>query len=1852
MMLRYILTILSIVALVVGFDAAVLRAQTAEDHHAAGMVNGSLPFAFVANRGQVVDTRGEPRPDVLYTAESNNARVFVRGSAISYVFDRVEKLADVVDGRSGVTVNESEEAPFGVVEQYRMDLELIGANERVRVVEEHQVPGRRNYYLGHAPDGILGVPAFQKITLQSVYPKIDMVLSTTDGGMKVDFIVHPGGRPSDIRMRYVDSRGVRLNGDGSVTATTPLGELTESAPVSFQTIGGSERRVATHFRQDGDIIAFAIDHYDATRTLVIDPVRRWATYYGGSNNELLLGGDPTEVDRGGNAIITGYVDGNNFPATTGAHQTTYANGSDAIAVKFNGNGVLQWATYYGGSQQDLAHGVVSDTSLNVYIAGHTLSNNFPVQNAAQNAYNNRRDAFVVKFDKFGARQWATYYGGAYLDDGYGFAADSSGSVSVLITSQSSGMHTNGMTAKPSGTPSGFGDDDTKNDVLIAKFSQLGALQWATYFGGSNNDFAYAVGTDTSQSIIITGWTYSTDLPMLNAAQTTNGGNGDAFVARYNKNGTRLWSTYYGGSARENDDAASGALGFVGVATDLAGNIFIGGVTGGSFPVTAGAMQATFGGVRDGYIIKFNATGAVQWATYWGSTGDEVGSGVAAKPDGSVLLTGWTASTTLTMTNCNICFNSGQRDAYIVRVNRDGVREFSDYYGGTSNDEGHGISFDPYGSMVVAGNTWSTNFPVMNAAQFGKGGGSTANADAFVVLFCDPIKPMVDSSGPVRFCPGDSVVLEGFDGYAEYKWNDANLSTNRRLVVKETGNYVLWAKGLNGCAEYSDTIKVRVHTKIKPRIAPAGPIKLCLPDSVILDPGAGYASYTWQPGGETSRTLKVMAAGTYRVFTIDANGCADTSDPVIVTASPKPIIPTITPAGPHVICDGDALTLTAAGDPSHTYRWSNNRTGQSMTPTTTGRYKVTVTTPQGCVATSQEVDVTVYPKPVPIIYPQGPTILCEGDSVLLTSSNGFTTYRWSNGATTPNIMVKESGVYTLTVTDDKGCVGTVDIQITVLPRPKPRVSVLGPSTVCEGDSVMLDAGDGFVTYQWSTGESSRIIAAKDSGAYWVIVTAGANCPGYSDTVQINIRSAPRVDLTGPVVVCQNTTATYAVPASPGRTYTWSVNGTGASITSGAGTESVVVKWGSTGTASVTIRVVDIATGCAKDTTLRVFIGNSLQPSISAAKTRLCPGDSVVLDAGSGYSLYRWNDGSSSRTKTVRAGGRYTVYVENAAGCKGEGEITITVAPTPAPTIQAIGSTALCPGDTVRLTTGEFPKYLWSNGARTREIIVTRPGTYLVTVTDATGCQGASQEIVVTENPIPQPLIDGPNSVCTNARGTYCATGDAGSEFDWVVTGGTIVSGQGTRCVEVQWGAGATGRVGLAIRAAATGCRGVAPDLTVTVSSTLMPTVSAEEGSTDLCAGDSVTLAAPSGYTSYTWSNGSTDRTIRVGAAGTYTVTVTGAGGCSGSGEITVTQRPPVVPLLTVRGRLEFCDGDSVIIEGPNRMASYRWSTGDTTASIIVRTSGAYFLTVTDDYGCTGESDLVSVLVYPLPAQPTITRIGDELEASLATTYQWLIDGVAIPGATQRRYRPTAVGVHTVRVTNEFGCEALSLPAEGAGASAVISAPKISAVPGERVSVPISLKTSQNLDAVFANEFTATLRFNRTLLFPTGATPEGVVIGNDRIISFTGIRPAGMTQGPLATLDFIAALGDTTVSALELDSLVWLDAAVQTGLESGMLTITSQGGWRLYLPGGRLRIMPPMPNPAMGRAVITYETIEPGMTDLALFDVLGKRVLELEHRDIAPGVYNVEVNTDPLPGGTYFIVLATPTGRIVVPMQIAH
>lgn len=388
-------------------------------------------------------------------------------------------------------------------------------------------------------------------------------------------------------------------------------------------------------------------------------VRQWATYYGGSNVEY---GNGITTDMSGNIVITGASSSNISIATLGAHQTTYAGNFDAFIAKFNSNGVRLWSTYYGGSDFDIGKGITTDSIDNIIITGSTSSTSGIATSGAYQTINfgGSYDAFIVKFNSSGVIQWGTFYGGISSDDGIGIVKDYNGNILIIGTTYSNssiatiGAH---QTTHGGGLDlfitkfntlgiiqwatyyGGFGNEygsdiilDTTGNIIIcgytdstnsittsgvhqtiygggykdaflAKFNSNGVRQWGSYYGGSNYDVSNDVTTDINGNIIIIGTTNSlTAISTSGSHQTTFGGNNDAFIVKFNTNGTRIWGTYYGGTGY---DVGSN------ITTDANGNILIIGNTNSTSGIaTSGAHQTIFGGTQDAFLAKFNTNGTL------------------------------------------------------------------------------------------------------------------------------------------------------------------------------------------------------------------------------------------------------------------------------------------------------------------------------------------------------------------------------------------------------------------------------------------------------------------------------------------------------------------------------------------------------------------------------------------------------------------------------------------------------------------------------------------------------------------------------------------------------------------------------------------------------------------------------------------------------------------------------------------------------------------------------------------------------------------------------------------------------------------------------------------------------------------------------------------------------------------------------------------------------------------------------------------------------------------------------------------------------------------------------------------
>lgn len=1872
--------------------------------------NQQSTVKFTENRGQIVDTDEKLRPDILYKVGGRGVELYFTKRGISYVFKRVEGDNDHFGRYDGIsasghhdhdhtcTIKNGKEP---ILHLYRMDMEFQGSNPDVKVTAEDAHSDYQNYYLGYLSGPVVGVRSFRKLTYHEIYPNIDLVIYSTDKGMKSDFIVRPGGRVSDIKMKYLDADRVELSRKGVLRVTSPLGYIEDSAPYSYQGITGTAglKEIHSSFRFQNDVLGFTVGKYNPEQVLVLDPNQIWATYYGGTGEEHLNGGDPTEVDRDGNVFVAGYTASNNFPATGGAHQTSYANGFDAFLVKFSGRGQLQWATYLGGSGMEIAHGVATDKNGNVFITGHTESSNLLDINAYDGDYGGHRDALVAKFNVAGTAQWITYLGGSNFDDGYGFAVDSSDNVAVLVTTGGTGLGTPGTfqptkaTDAPLSPPATLAQEQAGYDVLITKFSASGARMWATYYGGSAVEYGYAAATDINDNIIFTGWTASANFPVLNAQQPARGGGIDAFVVKLDRDGARRWATYCGGANTEN--SGFGTTGYSGIATDAVGNVFITGVVAlGGFPTTSDAFRSSYqGGSSDAFIVKFDTLGVRKWATYFGGDNADMGVGAASNSLGGVLITGHTASSNLPTSpmpelTYQSNFRAGASDAFIAKLDSNGAGRWVTYFGRSGTDEGHGISYDPFGAVIIAGHTNSDadadgrpfavgRSPSEPPAQSGRNG---PEEDIYVSVFCDVTPPVIDSSGPKTFCHDQDLTLSIVDGYYNVRWykkdgaSKVQISTGLSITVTESGDYFVEVENAGGCPTRSDTVKVKKLDRLNPSI-PGEPNTICAGDSLnLVVTGGPYHRYTWYKDlneipGETTGTLKVKLRGMYKVVVANIWGCKDSTERLVtVNDPPQPI--SISPTDTIEICEDDpGAMLTASGGIGGVIQWSNGMTGNQISPNTQGLYFAkSVNLATGCSTVSNKTYVRVNPKPPIAISPLLPLEFCEGDStVLVASRTEYVKYEWSTGEKTQRIVVRQSGLITLTVTDDKNCVNRAQAMVTMYERPKPRLLPRGgPIVRCEGDTVLLSVDGGvFNSVIWSNGAIGVPARITKSGEYHALVTGPGGCRAYSDTVRVTFIPRPDAQISGPQAVCTNSSGSYSVPTQNGVTYLWEVTGAGSAVASGANTNNVTVNWGPAGTGTVKVTVTHTATNCKTVVTMNVEVGSVLVPSIAVRPgPAICPGDSAELDAGPGYASYEWSNGAKTRTIVVKGAGSYTVTVENAGGCKGTSQpIQITVSQPPVPAIVASGSTTLCPGDTVYLSvSAPFNDYLWSGGQTIDRIAVWESGTFTVTVVDANGCRGTSASMEVTLATPPAPVISGPNSVCINSVEKYSVVNVPGDTYQWEVTGGQRNGTGSANSIDVLWPTAGPGLVKVIQRSGATGCVDSA-QYAVTIGTSLHPSVTAS-GPTLICQGDSVTLSAPDGYASYLWTDGSTGKSFVVDAPGIYSVTVTNTTGCEGSGEITITQKAPLAPRIVPDGRPGLCPGDSLRLEATAGFQGYLWSTGETTPFIWVKQAGSYSVTVFDADSCSDVSGVVDVILYPTLSTPVIEPLGDSLVALVNTidaptpeSYQWRVDGQPIAGATGSRVYVATIGTYTVTVVDSNGCTAESGPFTPlAATSATIALPVIEAAPGEPVKIPITMKTSVNLDRSRVERFSGELRFDKSLLILTDSRFTSTIDGDQQVVKIEGSRPELMTQGDLLTIDFMAALGNKLTTPLELRRFLWLDGlsgATAMTLEPGrfnLLDICETGGHRLLDASGNVGIKAARPNPINTIAEIEYEVNEHGRTQLFIVDLLGRQVATLVDGNIQPGGYLVQLDASQLASGTYFCVLQTPTLRMHYPLQV--
>ncbi len=602
-----------------------------------------------------------------------------------------------------------------------LHLRFVGANDRATIDGVDPLAAKASFLKGNSPTKWhSSVPIYPKVLYRGLYPGIDMTYAGEGARIKSEFRVAPGANPSQIQLEYEAAGSVSISENGDLVVSTGSGELREQAPAIYQNSGRERVHVEGGYRMLGPrTVGFEIRGYDPSQPLIIDPVVSYSSYLGGSEMSAVTGvavdsvgdlyatgwtealdfpidgaiqvsnqggvdafvvkmnpagtalmyatyiggrgddrGAGIAVDSSGQAYVTGSTSSDNFPLASPI-RSTLTGGRAAFALKLNAAGsALLYSTYLGGSNYDLGNAIAVDGSGNAYIAGDTLSVDFPVVNAFQRVSAGNMDAFITKFNPTGGIILSTFLGGAGNDHAGGIAVDASGN--IYVAGGTSSLNFPVLNAIQNQNAGG-------QDAFATKLSASGStLLYSTYLGGAGGSPAApeegnSIVVDSGGNAYVAGVTNSVNFPVTaGALRTTYNGLQDAFAVKINATGNALiYGTYVGGS-RFNWIS--------GIAVDSSGDAYLSGYTSSfDFPMVGG-LQAAFNGYYDAFISELNGAGsALTFSTLWGGTRADEANAIALAPNGSILTGGQTNSVDFPLVAPFQSVNSASSTGWVMRI---------------------------------------------------------------------------------------------------------------------------------------------------------------------------------------------------------------------------------------------------------------------------------------------------------------------------------------------------------------------------------------------------------------------------------------------------------------------------------------------------------------------------------------------------------------------------------------------------------------------------------------------------------------------------------------------------------------------------------------------------------------------------------------------------------------------------------------------------------------------------------------------------------------------------------------------------------------------------------------------------------------------------------------------------------------------------------------------------------------------------------------------------------------------------------------------------------------------------------
>lgn len=848
---------------------------------------------------------------------------------------------------------------------------------------------------------------------------------------------------------------------------------------------------------------------------------------------------------------------------------------------------------------------------------------------------------------------------------------------------------------------------------------------------------------------------------------------------------------------------------------------------------------------------------------------------------------------------------------------------------------------------------------------------------------------------------------------QYLWNNGATTVSLNNIT--AGSFSLTITDANGCTYSQSAILTDAPPPTLSLNAIDATCSLSNGSIATTVSGTSPFSFNWS-NGSTNQNLANVAEGAYTLTVTDANGCTVVSS-VTVGNAPSPGITLNAASSTCGDTNGSAASTLSGGTTPFTYSWSNGATTQSISNVAAGLYNVTVTDANNCTVAGL-ISIQNIQGPGAAAFPTNATCELDNGSINLSISNGTSpfTFIWSNGAITQNISSVAAGSYSVTVTDANSCTATTTQTIST--TSVPAITTTPTPTTCGFDngSITLSITNGTApfTFSWSNGSTTQNINGLAGGTYNITVIDAIGCSSTS-TAAVDVSTNPFVTLTPLQSVCSNANGSINSVVTNGVApyiYLWSSGATTANISN--------IPAGSYG-----VTITD-ASGCTTESAAVVVDAPSPLLTLLPSDETCSAGNGSLtstLNGGTSPFTYNWSNGSTDQNLVSISAGGYSLTVTDANGCTAVQTTSIANHPSPTLSLNPTASTCGATNGSIDATVfgGTNPLiYNWSNGATTIDLSNVSSGSYSLTITDANGCS-VSQTSIITDDAAPVLTLVSTATSCGLSNGDVQSNVSGGLspyQFSW---------SNGTTTADIS--NLSTGDFDLTV-IDANGCQAIAT-ANVAASSAPAITLSVVDATCNNSNGtvSSSILNGISPYT-YLWSNGETSQNISGIAAGSYSLTVTDAVGCTASLNATVNDTPPVSFTLTpTNPSCGNANGDIQLlgIIGTSPF-NFNWSNGSTTQNLGSLDVGSYAVTVTDAAGCLDSQ--VVLLTTTLPPTVTTGIIVDANCNQSNGSAQAIINGDVSPyafnwsnGNTAQNLTNVTAGSYVLTVTDAMGCTAV-------------------------------------------------------------------------------------------------------------------------------------------------------------------------------------------------------------------------------------